>query len=365
MKFKGTLSAILFAGLQLIIISCSGQNLTQSSPPPPPGDTVKALGVRLLHVFQDSKNNYWFGSNGEGVYRYDGKIIVRFTAKHGLCHNKIEEIREDRSGNMYFNTNAGICKFDGQTFTTLPVMSKSPDAWKLEPDDLWFKGAQDSGLVYRYDGKYLYRLMFPETKAGKAFISKYPRSDYPAMTFSPYDVYTTYKDRKGNIWFGTGTLGVCRYNGRSFDWIAENDLTELDEGAANGVRSIIEDKDGNFWFSNTLYKYQVYAGNSSGNEEMTYKREKSVGNLDGNKESGLDFYLSAAKDNKDELWIATYNAGVWRYNGKNITHYPIKDNNKTVTLFSVYKDKQGSLWLGTHDAGVYKFNGKTFEKFKP
>lgn len=48
-----------------------------------------------------------------------------------------------------------------------------------------------------------------------------------------------------------------------------------------------------------------------------------------------------------------------------MTHYPVKDGSKDVTLFSIYKDKRGDLWLGTHAAGVYKFNGKAFEKFRP
>jgi len=79
----------------------------------------------------------------------------------------------------------------------------------------------------------------------------------------------------------------------------------------------------------------------------------------------LNEYLSIAKDNNNELWIATYNAGVWRYNGQNITHYNVQDGSKEITLFSIYKDNKGDLWLGTHESGAYKFTGQTFEKFKP
>ncbi|MBK9023934.1 MAG: hypothetical protein IPL69_08160 [Saprospiraceae bacterium] len=61
--------------------------------------------------------------------------------------------------------------------------------------------------------------------------------------------------------------------------------------------------------------------------------------------------------------MATYENGVWKYNGKELIHYPIKDGETNVYLFTIYKDKQGVLWLGTHNAGVYKFNGSSFEKF--
>jgi ligand-binding sensor domain-containing protein len=75
--------------------------------------------------------------------------------------------------------------------------------------------------------------------------------------------------------------------------------------------------------------------------------------------------MSVVKDNQGDLWMATYNQGVWRYDGKTTTHYAIKEETKNVTLFSIYKDKQGAIWLGTHEAGPYKFHGNAFGKFKP
>jgi ligand-binding sensor domain-containing protein len=346
---------------------CSGQStfrdanltMTVSNFTVTVGDTVKELGDSLMIIFQDSKNNYWFGSYGEGVYRFDGKTIIQYATLHGLRNDSIWQIQEDKFGNLYFNTRKGISKFDGQTFTSLiQVNSHAPDrGWELHPDDLWFTGAQDSGVVYRYDvitgGQSLYRLEFPKTQLGEEFLSKYPRSQYPNMNFNPYDVYSIYKDSKGNIWFGSGLLGVCRYNGKSVDWIHEEDVTELHDGPSNGVRSIIEDKDGYFWFSNTYYRYYVYEDG----QRMKYRREKGTGDLEG--------YMSVARDKKDNLWIVTHGDGVWRYDGKTMTHYPIREGNKTVTLFSIYKDRQGDLWLGTHENGVYKFNGKTFERFRP
>ena len=361
----------MFTTLSLFVL-CNGKNIAKEEHPTALvqtstltiGDTVKELGTHLMLVFQDRANVYWFGSWGEGVYRYDGKTIIHFTTEDGLCQNKIVNIQQDQSGNLYFNTDLGVSKFDGQRFTTLRV--SNTNEWKLHPDDLWFKGAQDSAVVYRYDGRILHRLIFPAIKQGDDYIAKYPRSKYPNMPFSPYDMYTIYKDGRGNVWFGSGVLGVCRYDGKSFDWITEDDVTELDDSPANGVRSIIEDEEGYFWFSNTVYRYNVYNTNSSDAVPFSYTREKGIGSLDGKQGGALDFYLSATKDANDDLWIATYNAGVWRYDGKSIVHYPVKEGDKAVTLFTIYTDNRGGLWLGTHDSGAYKFNsGKgIFERYK-
>ena len=87
------------------------------------GELVKELDDAIWHVFQASNNDYWFGSRDQGVYRYDGTSLVRFTVRDGLCDNNLGlgGIQEDKSGNIYFNTSKGISVFDGESFTTLEV----------------------------------------------------------------------------------------------------------------------------------------------------------------------------------------------------------------------------------------------------
>ncbi len=46
------------------------------------------------------------------------------------------------------------------------------------------------------------------------------------------------------VWHGC--FRSMRFDGKSIEWITEDDVTELHDGPANGVRSIIEDKDGYF-----------------------------------------------------------------------------------------------------------------------
>lgn len=85
------------------------------------GDTVKALGNSIMVIYQDKKNIYWFGSWETGIYKYDGKELINYTTKHGLLNNRIDEIKEDKFGNMYFvsaNATSSITKFNGNNFTT-------------------------------------------------------------------------------------------------------------------------------------------------------------------------------------------------------------------------------------------------------
>jgi ligand-binding sensor domain-containing protein len=340
---------ILFLSIFTLLLSCNGQasnskkNTDQFKELSVKGDTVKELGSNIMVVYQDKKNIYWFGSWETGVYKYDGKSLIHFTTKHGLPNNRIDEIKEDKSGNIYFtgcSPNSTVSKFDGNTFTTLWAIASND--WKLQSDDLWFRHSYQYEKVYRYDGITLHELQLPK----------------PPNISNRFEIYSIYKDRIGNIWFGTNPSGVCRYNGKSFDWITEEDVTEFRNEGANGVRSITEDVHGDFWF-NTEQRYSVYDSVTLNNTKF-YNRQESIGSLDGKNTSGLKEYLSIAKDNDHNLWFVTYRSGVWKYNGTIVTHYPVQKDSKDIKTFSIYKDNNGDLWLGTHENGVYKFNGTTF-----
>lgn len=334
-----------------LLTSCNGQTTDKknNSNGFVNGDTVKELGSNIMVVYQDQKNVYWFGSWETGVYRYDGKKLINYTTKHGLPNNRIDEIQQDASGALYFTSfypKPTIVKFDENTFKTLdPIPSND---WQLIATDLWFKHTYDlENYVYRYDGTTLHQLQLPK----------------PPNLPNSFGVYSIYKDIKGNIWFGTNPVGVCRYDGKSFDWITQEDVTEFRNEGANGVRSITEDKNGDFWF-NTENRYRIYDSLTL-NSNRFYTRYESIGSLDGQKTSGLNEYLSTVKDNTDNLWFVTYRNGVWKYDGTKITYYAVQDNSQDITLFSIYKDNNGNLWLGTHENGAYTFKGQTFEKFKP
>lgn len=330
-----------------------------------PGDVVSEMSKSIWSVFQDMNNHHWFGSDGQGVYRYDGKTLTQFTTKHGLPGDQIRGVQQHKSGAIFINTTKGISRYDGQTFTTLKVAEVHPPGvgWKLQPDDLWFAGAQNSGSVYRYDGKSLHQLAFPKTKRGDDHYVKIPRDKFPNARYTPYDVYTIYKDRRGSLWFGTADLCAVRYDGKNFDWLYEDHLTNVPGGGSFGIRSIMEDNDGKFWICNTRHRYNVSP--KSGNGQIDYKQEPGLGDLKARKGENSFYFSSAITDKQGHLWLTTYNEGVWRYDGKTLTQYPVHADTKQPWNQSIFQDNQGYFWIGTNNAGVFKFNGKGFEKFKP
>ena len=323
------------------------------------GATVSEMPKDTGHIFQAKDGRHWFASRTEGAFRYDGKTITRFAKKDGLAGDDVGSIQEDKQGNLYFSTSGGISKFDGRSFTTLEPRANGE--WKIQPDDLWFAGGQDTGVVYRYDGTTLHRLAFPRTRAGDD--ATLPRDKFPNAKYSPYDVYTIFRDSRGHLWFGTAVLGACRYDGKSFLWIPEEEL----RNGSFGTRSIFEDKDGKFWFSNTLHRYAIDPAVAAGQGDASrwYRKETGIGDLSGHKQGEYDAFISSTPGEDGAIWMAILGGVVWRYDGETITPYPVTEDGKHHWIFSIYKDNEGVLWLGTQAHGVYRFNGKSFEKFGP
>ncbi|MDP4915130.1 MAG: hypothetical protein NWR46_12100 [Saprospiraceae bacterium] len=320
------------------------------------GLTVTQIDKTIWTIYQDKKSNYWFGSKENGVYYYNGQHLKHITTKNGLVSNEIRGIQEDANGNIFFDTEKGVSKFDGHTFKTLQMANQdSPlNNWVLKPDDLWFRIGSTKNGAYRFDGKYLHYLKLPTSPQENTFYKNNPNS-----SIKPYGLYTIYKDRKGFMWFGTASLGFCRYDGKKLNWHYEEQLQTTPNGGDFGTRAIFEDKNGKFWINNTRFRYVI---ETYGNKPITFKKENGIGYLNKTNKMEFPFFLSVTEDNKGNLWMATYEDGVYKYNGKELIHYPIKDGETDVLLFTIYKDNKGALWLGTHNAGVYKFMGKTFER---
>jgi len=309
-------------------------------------------------MFQDRNGDYWFGNDQEGVSRYDGKSIVRYTTDDGLAGNQVTSIQEDKQGNLLMVTSGGISKFDGKSFTTLkPVHMDAPDkGWRLHPDDIWFAWGTKDGGPSRYDGKTLYTLKFPKHHMEAEKLAEGPAS-------SMYAIYTIYKDKRGHLWFGTADAGLCRYDGKTINWLYEDHLTDVPGGGSFGIRSIIEDREGKLWICNTRNRYIVSPTNSPKHGLISYKTEPGIQDLKAKIGGDNLYYQSVAKDKRGDIWMMPWGGGVFRFDGKKLTHYPVKNGSEDTYMNQLYVDREGTLWICSQTAGPYKFNGKSFEKF--
>ncbi len=351
--------------LPVFINSCNGQVKTTDLKErvgaavghPKIRKTQGANEYQNIHCgLQDRAGNLWFGTTGEGVYRFDGKLFIQYTVKDGLSSNTVWSILEDTEGNIWFGTDAGVCRYDGKAINYIPF--SAPRNFSLLPGNtsggqsaknavgsimqdkrgmIWF-GADDG--LYRYDGKTFTTLLNDPGIVNDSDVTL--RS-----------IQCMLEDKEGNIWMGSGPMafeGICRYDGKSIQNFKPKNV--------RWVRSIIEEQNGDILFATRSNGVCLYNG-----KKFTYITQYQ-GKVNGS-------MMSCLKDKSGNTWFASdYGTqlndtvgGAWRFDGRSFIKYSTKDGLTNNAVFLILDDREGNIWVGTRNIGLYRFNGKTFDNF--
>ncbi len=158
----------------------------------------------VTEIMEDSKGNIWFGRDGYGACKWDGKQFTHYTKKDGLLSNNVQVIREDKQGNIWFGSRV--------------TENDHPD-----PDKR--KGA---GGLSRFDGKIF--TQFPEIEG-----------------LSTNETYAIHVDKLGKIWVGSNKVGLYKYDGMQFTLFDETDRKDLITPNGYGIQHILEDRNGRVW----------------------------------------------------------------------------------------------------------------------
>ncbi len=320
------------------------------------GVTVNTIDKNIRSIFQDKMGRYWFGTNSAGVFCYDTKSIKQITHEHGLADNQVQQIQEDELGNIWFGSgNFNVSKLDGISFTTftqsnnITTIQLNDNDWKSHFNDPWFYAG---GGVFTFRNQELLYLPCANSPSNST------QQKVDPFQLTSDGVYKITKDKKGNLWFGTQSHGVCCYNGKSLSWFTEKGL------AGPAVLALFEDSKGNMWFGNNgsgLFRYD-------GKSLVNITSEKGLNNADfrasGTSAGGtLARVYDINEDDDGNIWIGTVDSGVWKYDGNTLTNYTANDGLTSNAVNTIFKDNHGELWFGTDEHGIFKFNGARFYPF--
>ncbi len=326
---------------------------------------VRAQGAKSGNLnceFQDRDGNIWFSTDGEGVYRFDGKLFINFTTENGLCDNNANAIIQDKLGNILIGTNAGICKYDGEIFSKYfetDTLNNLRIIALLEDKDgnIWFS-AMNKG-IYKYDGTNL-----------SNFLCNYKHRYFGDKQEKM--ISNILQDKMGNIWFSSFNRGgVWRFDGKILNHFLPSDdyYLLLEDEKSNDysdsdtkyvpspeyitddmITSMTEDKNGNIWFATRRHGICIYDGKSF----KTFKENEVFVKYS---------IISILEDKKGIFWLGTDEGGVFSYDGKTLKNYTTTDGLVNNAVRSILEDKNGNLWFGTRWFGLSSFDGKTFTTY--
>lgn len=347
------------------LTSCNGQTKTQpqtenqSETKTAPIGQPKLITKQGSHEndnvhcgLQDKFGNLWFGTTGDGVYRYDGKTFTQFTEKDGLNSNTVWSILEDKKGNIWIGTSAGVCFYDGKNISKISLTNENTNYLITTADkapsiknNVWCMMQDKSGTIWicSNDGVYCFNgVSFSRFLDNDSIINK--------NSVQLIGVQSILEDSNGNIWFGSGMPpgeeGVIRYDGK--------EITSSKPNGDGWIRYIIEDKQGRVWFGGRNKGNFYYYDNTFTN----FKEKIDIGNCILCDKQGNIWFTGAEANNNFEN-----KNGIWAYDGKGFNNFSTKDGMGNYFVHCMIEDRDGNIWIGTRKTGLYKYDGKTFTNF--
>lgn len=311
--------------------------------------------------------------------------FTSLTSMDGLSSNTVTAILKDRYGLMWFATDDGLNRFDGNDVLVYrhqksdSASLKSSDVTSLHQDckgRMWV-GTNEGGLhLYNRNKDAFIRIssphsvtsiasdaggklwvgttgglvtVNPETRQTTTFLSKPDVSDLISKGL----VLSVAVDSRQVVWIGTNK-GLFSMHPADGPVEAVNYLQSLpDEAGGRSVKSIVEDGNGHIWIGTFSGLYKL---DQNGRILASFRYEP------GNKNSpSSNMVFALAWENDRRLWICT-DAGLnvldiptgtfTRHEPDTRTQFSL--SNKSVR--SILIDNEGICWLGTYKGGINKYD---------
>jgi ligand-binding sensor domain-containing protein/signal transduction histidine kinase len=201
---------------------------------------VFARGVSA--IAQDHSAHLWFGTNGNGLVRFDPASDQYTTYAHdasnprSLNHDRVTALRVDRGGSVWVATDFGLSRWEPATqgFSTFSPQPKSLVQYRSIAEDasgtLWL--ATSSRGVHRFD---------PRTSTFRVFDAELRAAHPPGHN----RVNSVHVDRAGTVWAAT-FRGLGRLDPRDATFKSYDSRSGL---PADTVLGILEEEDGRLWIS--------------------------------------------------------------------------------------------------------------------
>lgn len=305
------------------------EKVAQVAPGPAQG-TPAQISEYVRKVFQDRDGHFWFGTNDEGVCRYDGKSLTYFGVREGLAGRAVRGIAQDRAGAMWFATDGGVSRYERGAFTTFRLGPAAGDneAWSLlldKSDTLWVGTLTG---VRRFDGTSFVPFNLPIAMIMSS-----------GSLVGPGVVLDMAQDEAGTIWFGTDGAGLHKYDGKAF-----TSYTTTDGLGGNQVLGVYADRRGRIWVG-------TEGGGVTCIEDGVFRTFTSKDGL------GSDRVWDALEDQAGNMWFSTLGAGACRFDGKAFKVFGAESGLTHSHVQSMYEARDGMLWFGC-SGGLFRFDGR-------
>ena len=191
-------------------------------------------------------------------------------------------------------------------------------------------------IVGRSEGLFCYN---PMNKSVKNFTN----DPNDSTSLSSNSINVMVEDNEGDLWIGTDSKGLCRFNITSstftrFPFINNNGTMHADNVLDdNRVLSLFFEKEGILWIGT----------NQGGLNRLDTKTEKFTSYLD--RKTGLNCVVNIYEDSHNRMWVGTYLSGLFLFDREtgNKRRYSEQDGLLFNSVMGIVEDNRSNIWTAS------------------
>jgi ligand-binding sensor domain-containing protein/serine phosphatase RsbU (regulator of sigma subunit) len=338
-------------------------------------DPENIFSFGVLSMTESENGDIWFGTQGNGLVKSRKGKFSYYKAKDGLLDDYIFSLNSKGDSLLIGTTNQGVIIGFNNTFQQLQVPEIS-NAWisAILPTKRGLQIISSNGLVTYY-GKGNYEIITESNGLGSN------------------DLYNGYFDREQNLWLTSGNGVSCLRKEQIISLDRETGLTNEKitclTNLSNGLIAVgtygsginLVDKKGKIisqinskelenvkitCITEIADRKELWVGTEQASgiiiidlEKNNYKIKRSIQTIDN---IFIQTITRIDQDQKNNIWIGTFNAGLFRLSTKDTIQYHTKNKLPSNEVYTFMLDKSGAPWVSLYKKGLYKWNGQTFEQ---
>lgn len=333
------------SGKKLYFLQEPGNHLQVYDP-----DTDSRIEITILKSLRESLQNFIYAPLGESVLAIDPETDQSVSIKnqaedpHSLPKGKVRSIYQDQQKKVWIATDNGFSTFNPGLnlfpFTSLPQRQLN----KIEENDLFFINHSLYSAVYDSLNQLLFQ---SSSKNDCLYLTNQKTGKTQTLThingIPLKQCSVIFRDKQGLIWV------FAKEHSFAYDPVSREFKTSSFTCKKENllVSDVVEDNSNNLWIA--CYNDGLYRFNKNTGENIRLDSKKFISSLP----TSLCF---DSIDNK--LWVGTFDYGLFRWNcTTNESEFFSADRNDPYSLrasliMDIVKDKNNTTWVATYAGGI-------------
>ena len=309
----------------------------------------------VTQTFQDSRGVLWFATQ-EGLNKYNGQTLEHFryslTNPISISSDLISGIAEDNDGDLWVaTTGGGLNKYDPIKNGFKTTFADPDELNSLFTDDIHSIFASKSGRIWvGYENAF--SSLDPATGEFKHYVPDSENIPYLGQVMD-FDETTD-----GVVWAATLSGGLVKIDeARNAITVIKNNIGDPYSIASDSINSILVTTDDQIWLATANSGLSVYNPQTNSARNFIHQPTDNT-SISSNKTYDL------LEDKQNRIWIATHE-GLSLFLADSNTFARYSTHNSDIQddrIYSVYQSSEGKFWVGTF-FGLSEGSRRSFPKF--